>query len=123
VAIDAKAKAETLLAFEGLRPGLCVHIGGTGGELPAGLAVAGKYHVHCLTADRSNLKAMRQCVAEGGLYGQVVADHSLLTHLSYPENFSQLAQKLPTKPSQILPTLMRRLDQPLRITFDANKRR
>lgn len=85
-AIDAKAKAETLLAFEELRPGLCVHIGGTGGELPAELAVAGKYHVHCLTADRSNLKAMRQYVAAGGLYGQVVADHSLLTHLPYPDN-------------------------------------
>jgi len=85
-AADARATAETLLSFKGLRPGLCVHIGGTDGELSAELAVAGKYHVHCLTSDRTRLETMRQYAASRDLYGQVVVDHSLLTHLPYPDN-------------------------------------
>ena len=85
-AADAKATAETLLSFEGLRPGLCVHIGGTDGELSAELAVAGKYHVHCLTSDRTSVEKMQQYAASKGLYGQVVVDHNSLKDLPYPNH-------------------------------------
>ena len=85
-AADARATAETLLSFEGLRPGLCVHIGGSDGELPAELAVAGKYHVHCLASDRTSVENIRRYAVTRDLYGQVVVDHSLLNRLPYPDN-------------------------------------
>ncbi len=85
-AADGRATTETLLSFEELRPGLCVSIGGTDGELSSELAVAGKYHVHCLTSDRTYVEKVRQYAVSKGLYGQVVVDYSPLTYLPYPDN-------------------------------------
>jgi outer membrane protein assembly factor BamB len=85
-AADAKATAEALLSFDGLRPGLCVVVGDARGELLTELAIAGKYHVHGLTSDRRSLERIRQYVASRDLYGQVVVDHSPLKHLPYASN-------------------------------------
>lgn len=85
-AADAKATAETLLSFKGLRPGLCVYVGGTDAVLPVDLAQFGKYHVHCLTSDPKGVEKMRQYAASKGLYGQVVVDRSQLKNLPYPDN-------------------------------------
>lgn len=85
-ATEARATAETLVGFPGLRPGLCVSVDAADGELLAELAIAGQYHVHGLTSDRESLEKTRRYVASRGLYGQVVVDHSPLTHLPYAGN-------------------------------------
>jgi len=83
---DAKTKADTFLNFKELRPGLCVTIGDTDGDLLAEIAADGKYHVHALTPDQANVEILRESIASKGLYGQVTVDHSLFTSLPYTNN-------------------------------------
>jgi outer membrane protein assembly factor BamB len=83
---EATTRAETLLNFKGLRPGLCVTIGDTDGDLLAEIAADGKYHVHALTPDQANVEILRESIASKGLYGQVTVDHSLFTSLPYTNN-------------------------------------
>ncbi len=87
---SASALAEQILGTEGLRPGLCVHVGCGDGTLAAELARTGKYVVHGLTADREELVGARANIRSLGLYGRATASHCPLDVLPYADDMVNL---------------------------------
>lgn len=88
--VTAKETAETLLGFEGIREGLCVHVGSIDADFLMELARAGKYHVHGISPDEADVEAARQYIASSNLYGQVTVDESSLTSLPYADHLINL---------------------------------
>ena len=84
--LPARALAEQLLTSEGVRAGLCVHVGCGDGRLTAELSLGGKFLVHGLSADRDEVEKARRHIQAKGTYGQVSVDVSSLERLPYASN-------------------------------------
>ncbi len=93
----AKALAEELLGSEGVRKGLCIHLGCGGGILTVDLHLGGKYLVHGLTSNREELEKARQYVRSRDVYGKVSVDCCSMRRLPYADNVANVivAEDLP----------------------------
>ena len=80
------ATASKLLGAEGVRPGICVHIGCGDGHLTAELCQAGRYLVHGLAADRDVVEKAREHILSRGIYGPVSVSYCNMARLPYPRN-------------------------------------
>ncbi len=78
--------ARELLGSEGVRPGLCLHLGCSDGALTAELALAGRFVVHGLTSRPEDVEKARAHVRSRGPYGPVAVDYSPLASLLYADD-------------------------------------
>jgi outer membrane protein assembly factor BamB len=85
------AEAESIRQQAGVRTGLCVHLGTSGGELEAHLASGGTLLVHGLTNDATRLHAARRTIRERGVYGLASVEQAAsLKNLPYADGMVNL---------------------------------
>ncbi|MHC4914524.1 MAG: outer membrane protein assembly factor BamB family protein [Planctomycetota bacterium] len=82
--------AEAIIKASGVKAGLCVHLGVTGGKLTAELSGGGKFLVHGLAADAATVEKARKYIQAKGLYGRVSVERCDLKKLPYAENLVNL---------------------------------
>jgi outer membrane protein assembly factor BamB len=80
---DASAVAAKLLGAEGVRQGICAHIGCGDGTLTAELHMGGRYLVHGVDRDAARVARARDHIRGKGLYGDVSVSYNALKRLPY----------------------------------------
>ncbi len=89
-AASPRALAAQVLAAEGVRPGLYVHLGCGDGRLTAALSGGGRNWVHGLSDHPDTVSKARKVIEARGVYGKVSVDYCSFKYLPYARDMVDL---------------------------------
>jgi outer membrane protein assembly factor BamB len=87
---EPAGELKALLGADGVRAGLCLHLGCGTGELTAALHQKGRWVVHGLSADPKEVAAARAYIQGRGLYGPVAVDLCDFQSLPYADSVANV---------------------------------
>ena len=87
---DQREQADQILSETGVAGGIIVYLGCGEGKLTAALRAGEGFTVHGLDADRDNVAAAREFIANNGDYGPVSIDHFSSSRLPYGNDLINL---------------------------------
>jgi outer membrane protein assembly factor BamB len=90
IAADYAALAKKLLSADGVRRGVCLHIGCGDGRLTAALGSVRDDIVHGVDSDAASVLKTQAAIRAAGAYGRVSADSADLAHLPYADEIANV---------------------------------